>query len=101
MLAYPAELNSKTPFRLLETTPQFLYQAQSGLIGPDGPDQKSRPVYSATQQEFILGENQDELRVPMTFVNEEGVKFVKTFILKKVSMTLVLNTKLRTQQIKH
>ncbi|HGN2258581.1 TPA: membrane protein insertase YidC [Proteus mirabilis] len=83
LLAYPAELNSKTPFRLLETTPQFLYQAQSGLIGPDGPDQKSRPVYSATQQEFILGENQDELRVPMTFVNEEGVKFVKTFILKK------------------
>ncbi len=55
-------------------------------MAPDGPDQKSRPVYSATQQEFILGENQDELRVPMTFVNEEGVKFVKTFILKKRSV---------------
>lgn len=28
--AYPKELNSTQPFQLLETSPQFIYQAQSG-----------------------------------------------------------------------
>ncbi|MGQ7789033.1 YidC/Oxa1 family insertase periplasmic-domain containing protein [Shigella flexneri] len=36
--AYPKELNSTQPFQLLETSPQFIYQAQSGLTGRDGPD---------------------------------------------------------------
>ncbi|VFT72070.1 inner membrane protein [Escherichia coli] len=31
--AYPKELNSTQPFQLLETSPQFIYQAQSGLTG--------------------------------------------------------------------
>ncbi|EJF3860116.1 membrane protein insertase YidC, partial [Salmonella enterica] len=31
--AYPKELGSNEPFQLLETTPQFIYQAQSGLTG--------------------------------------------------------------------
>ena len=34
--AYPKELNSTQPFQLLETSPQFIYQAQSGLTGRDG-----------------------------------------------------------------
>ncbi|XPE57779.1 membrane protein insertase YidC [Shigella flexneri] len=36
--AYPKALKSNEPFQLLETTPQFVYQAQSGLTGRDGPD---------------------------------------------------------------
>ncbi len=31
LLAYPKTLKSTEPFQLLETTPQFVYQAQSGL----------------------------------------------------------------------
>ena len=34
LLDYPKELQSTEPFQLLETTPQFTYQAQSGLAQP-------------------------------------------------------------------
>ncbi len=47
--AYPKELNSTQPFQLLETSPQFIYQAQSGLTGRDGPDNPAngpRPLYN-------------------------------------------------------
>ncbi|MGL5951952.1 MAG: membrane protein insertase YidC, partial [Providencia rustigianii] len=59
LLAYPATLNSPDPFRLLETTPGFVYQAQSGLIGPHGPDNPAnnngqRPLYTADSASFEL-----------------------------------------------
>ena len=49
LLTYPKELKSTEPFQLLETTPEFIYQAQSGLTGRDGPDNPAngaRPLYN-------------------------------------------------------
>ncbi|MEY0800448.1 membrane protein insertase YidC, partial [Escherichia coli] len=88
LLAYPATLHSESPFRLLETTPDFIYQAQSGLIGqhgPDNPDNSNgqRPVYSVESSSFILADGQDELRVPMTFTDKNGVVYQKTYVLKR------------------
>lgn len=48
--AYPKELGSNEPFQLLETTPQFIYQAQSGLTGRDGPDNPAERPASAVQR---------------------------------------------------
>ncbi|MDR0218296.1 MAG: membrane protein insertase YidC [Enterobacteriaceae bacterium] len=84
LLAYPDALDSKTPFKLLETTPEFTYQAQSGLIGTDGPDnQAERPSYTAAQNNYVLADGQDELRIPMTYTAPNGVVYVKTFVLKR------------------
>ncbi|HAT1515108.1 membrane protein insertase YidC [Morganella morganii] len=86
LLAYPATLKSADPFRLLETTPEFAYQAISGLTGVNGPDNpnnyKDRPLYTTERDTFVLPEGQDELRVPLTFV-QDGVTYVKTYILKR------------------
>ncbi|WP_161928931.1 membrane protein insertase YidC, partial [Pseudomonas yangonensis] len=57
--AYPKELNSTQPFQLLETSPQFIYQAQSGLTGRDGPDNPAngpRPLYNVEKDAYVLAE---------------------------------------------
>ncbi|QCI20181.1 membrane protein insertase YidC [Buchnera aphidicola (Brachycaudus cardui)] len=85
LLTYKEKLHSSKPFRLLETTSDFVYQAQSGLIGKDGPDSSihnTRPLYLADKHVFELEKNQKELRVPIQWNNKKGVIYTKTFILK-------------------
>ncbi|QIQ41082.1 MAG: membrane protein insertase YidC [Buchnera aphidicola (Aphis urticata)] len=85
LLAYKDKLNSSKPLKLLETAPDFIYQAQSGLIGRDGPDNSenySRPLYHAKNNFFELENNQKELRVPITFTKNNNIIYTKTFILK-------------------
>ncbi|MBS9434250.1 membrane protein insertase YidC [Photorhabdus hainanensis] len=86
LLAYPDTLGSNQPFKLLETTSAFTYQAQSGLTGKDGPDNplnSERPLYTAVQDSYVLADGQDELRIPMNFVTKDGIVYVKTFVLKR------------------
>lgn len=86
LLAYPDKLGSAQPFHLLETSPDFIYQAQSGLTGKNGPDNPAngeRPLYVANQDSFTLADNQAELRIPLTFTAANGVAYTKTFILKR------------------
>nr|WP_024966288.1 membrane protein insertase YidC [Pantoea sp. IMH] len=86
LLTYPDELGSSQPFQLLETTPGFLYQAQSGLTGRNGPDNPAngeRPLFAASQDTFEMAEGQNELRIPLTFTAENGATFTKTFVLKR------------------
>ncbi|ELQ6225234.1 membrane protein insertase YidC [Cronobacter turicensis] len=87
LLAYPKELGSSEPFQLLETTPNFIYQAQSGLTGRNGPDNpnnnQGRPLYSTERDTYVLADGQDELLIPMTFTDAAGNAFTKTFALKR------------------
>ncbi|ASX25898.1 membrane protein insertase YidC [Candidatus Williamhamiltonella defendens] len=86
LLAYPDTLGSKKSFQLLESTPNFVYQAQSGLTGKNGPDNPlngHRPVYSVKQSHFVLPEGQNELQIPLTFTDKNGLVLTKTFILKR------------------
>ncbi|MBN3160849.1 membrane protein insertase YidC [Pectobacterium brasiliense] len=86
LLAYPDTLGSDKPFHLLETTSEFVYQAQSGLTGKNGPDNPangSRPLFTTTQDSFELADGQNELRIPMTYTAADGVTYTKTFVLKR------------------
>jgi YidC/Oxa1 family membrane protein insertase len=85
LLAYPRTLRDPRPLQLLEHTPPFLYQAQSGFIGPQGPDSQAtgRPLYQAPQQHYQLTEQQESVEVPLVYRNEQGVKFRKTFVLRR------------------
>ncbi|AUG98859.1 membrane protein insertase YidC [Pectobacteriaceae bacterium C52] len=86
LLSYSAKLGSQQPFRLLETTPTFVYQAQSGLTGRNGPDNPAngeRPLYSTTQDHFELANGQNEIRIPLTYTDANGVSYTKTFVLKR------------------
>ncbi|MEQ9872674.1 membrane protein insertase YidC [Pectobacterium brasiliense] len=86
LLAYPDTLGSDKPFHLLETTSEFIYQAQSGLTGKNGPDNPAngpRPLFTTTQDSFELADGQSELRIPMTYTAADGVTYTKTFVLKR------------------
>ncbi|WP_225086365.1 membrane protein insertase YidC [Pectobacterium colocasium] len=86
LLAYPDTLGSDKPFHLLETTSEFVYQAQSGLTGKNGPDNPAngpRPLFTTTQDSFELAEGQEELRIPLTYTAADGVVYTKTFVLKR------------------
>lgn len=85
LLAYPRSLKDPRPLNLLEHSPSFLYQAQSGLIGPQGPDSQAtgRPFYQTSQQHYQLTETQDSVEVPLIYRNEQGVEFRKTFVLRR------------------
>jgi YidC/Oxa1 family membrane protein insertase len=66
------------PFQLFERSAERTYEAQSGLIG-DGPDKASgRPLYSSEQQQYQLGEGQDQLVVDLKY-SEDGVDYTKRF----------------------
>ncbi|XBS69759.1 membrane protein insertase YidC [Acerihabitans sp. KWT182] len=86
LLTYPDKLGSDQPFHLLETSPDFIYQAQSGLTGKNGPDNPAngeRPLYNINQDTYVLADNQGELRVPLTYTAPDGVVYTKTFIFKR------------------
>ncbi|WP_044170050.1 membrane protein insertase YidC [Candidatus Pantoea carbekii] len=87
LLTYANKLGSDIPISLLDTTPSFIYQAQSGLIGINGPDNLktnyTRPLYQTSQTHFELSKGQNELRIPFRWKDNNGVVYTKTFSLKR------------------
>ncbi|WP_102794792.1 membrane protein insertase YidC [Bowmanella denitrificans] len=80
---YPVTQGSSESFQLLTQDPAHLYIAQSGLIGPNGPDSssKGRPVYTVTAEEYQL--EGDSLVVPLSYQTDSGLQITKNFIFKK------------------
>ncbi|NLJ91674.1 MAG: membrane protein insertase YidC [Aeromonadales bacterium] len=89
LLEHDDTLKSVDKFVLLinKDGSDYVNIAQSGLIGANGPDAnpEGRPVYKAERNKFELGQGQDSITVPMTFTNEQGVVFTKTFTLARDS----------------
>ncbi|GLT20290.1 membrane protein insertase YidC [Vibrio zhanjiangensis] len=83
---YSAELNSVDPFVLLKNEAGHQFIAQSGLVGPQGIDLSSgnRPVYQVNADNVVLADDQNELRIPMTY-KANGLEYTKTFILQRGS----------------
>jgi YidC/Oxa1 family membrane protein insertase len=84
LLKHSDQLNSDTPFRLLDSGNGFTYIAQSGLIG-QGPDsnKKGRPYYTVENSEAVLADGQEEVSTALRFVDDKGNVFTKTFTLKR------------------
>src|SRR5690606_19550164 len=70
--------------RLLnDDSPQTLFLLQTGLTGPAGsPIPNHLAEFTSERLEFDMG-SADELRVPLTWTNEQGVSVTKTFIFRR------------------
>lgn len=100
LLNYDAELDSKTPFTLLNNQKDHIYIAQSGLVGKDGIDTKAgRSSYQVEGENFKLEEGQNELVVPFTF-EKDGVVFRKIFVLKRGAYSIDVNFEINNQSEK-
>lgn len=75
------------PLTLLENSGTLVYIAQSGLIGPNGPDASpdGRPVYRSDFSEYSLAESEKELSVELTYIDASGVDITKEFIFTRGS----------------
>jgi YidC/Oxa1 family membrane protein insertase len=81
LLKYPKVKGEATPVRLESADPQTLYLLQSGLTGPQPTPNHLTPMTSE-RSDYQLG-NANELRVPLTWTNEQGVKVTKTFVFRR------------------
>ncbi|WP_431701350.1 membrane protein insertase YidC [Pseudomonas sp. BR20] len=72
------------PFQLFDNGGERVYQAQSGLIGTNGPDASAtgRPIFSAEKKSYQLADGQDQLVVDLKF-SKDGVNYIKRFTLKR------------------
>lgn len=78
--AHKASLGSEQPFVLLEQTANRTYVAQSGLVGPNGPDgsKDGRPTYRSEGSSYHL-DDAGELKVDLVYSNGQGVSLTKRF----------------------
>ncbi|MBC9131121.1 membrane protein insertase YidC [Frischella sp. Ac48] len=99
LLKYDQSLDSHTPFQLLTAKPDFVYIAESGLTGNDGPDnanKASRPLYQTQQDEYVLADGQNELRVPLTYV-KDGITYTKVYTLKRGDYAIDVSYEINNQ----
>ena len=73
-----------TPFVLLENNRQRLYVAQSGLIGKNGIDSKSRAQYVSTHTRYDMN-NAEQLTIDLLWENEQGLNVTKRFVFTRGS----------------
>ena len=82
LLKYPKVKGEATPVRLENADDsQTLYLLQSGLTGPQ-PTPTHLTVLASERTDYQLG-NANELRVPLTWTSDQGVKVTKTFVFRR------------------
>jgi len=89
---YPRVKGQPEPVRLLNRDSQeTLFLLQSGLTGPANTERPTHlSLFESPAEEFVLGEQQDELRVPLTWRGSSGVTVIKTFIFRRGSYRIDL-----------
>jgi len=88
LLSHDKSKDSDQPFVMLHND-KNIYVAQSGLIGADGPDSRSRPMYEVDKNSYSIDEAQSTvtkddtahkvLEVPMVYKTADGVEIFKIF----------------------
>ena len=98
LLAYPKEKGKpEDPVRLLNDDPLQLFISQSGFISEGGMAPNHHSVWKAAQTEYQLGSGQDEIRVPLTWTNNQGVTVTKTYVFKKGSYLIDMEQQVGNQ----
>lgn len=92
LLKYPERLNEKdNPVRILTRNGGHHYVAQAGVVGLASPDGKQKALFTAPQKYFRLASDQSVLVVPLSWTNEQGVRFTKTYRLQRGSYQITLD----------
>ena len=83
---YLAEMNhSDVLFTLLEQNQQRTYVAQSGLVGLNGTDIKSRPIFKAAKSTYELLDGEQSLEVVLSITDESGAVINKIYTFNRGS----------------
>jgi YidC/Oxa1 family membrane protein insertase len=86
LLKYPLRKDApNVPVRLLSSEPPAsVYLLQSGLAGGDGQAAPTHlTVWNAAEKSFVLAPGANELRVPLTWTDGQGLTVTKTFVFTR------------------
>ncbi len=88
-----------SPIRLFNSQLENLFLAQSGLVASG--DSASAPDHHATyageKTVYELSEGSNEISIPLTWTNEQGLRIVKTFTFKRGSYVIDVAHKVSNQ----
>jgi YidC/Oxa1 family membrane protein insertase len=84
LVQYPRDKQpGSAPVRLLSTDESTFGIVRSGLRAADGrPEPTHLATYTAPATEFRLAPGAEELRVPLTWTDDQGVTVMKTYVFK-------------------
>ena len=94
---YPLHKNTPNlPVRLESRDPGTLYLLQTGLIGAAGEAAPTHlATWTSTQNSYTLPAGADELDVPMTWTDGQGLTVTKTFVFKRGWYAIDLDYRVR------
>lgn len=99
LIGMQAPERNLSPIRLFDSNPEHLFLAQSGLVASgdsaSAPDHHAQFTSDNTSYELQAG--QDELTVPLTWTNQQGLSITKTFTFKRGSYVIDVTQKVRNQ----
>ncbi len=79
-----------SPIRLFNSQPENLFLAQSGLVasGDSAVAPDHHAIYSSEKTNYELAAGQDEISIPLTWTNEQGLRISKIFTFKRGSYVI-------------
>ncbi|WP_174482995.1 membrane protein insertase YidC [methanotrophic endosymbiont of Bathymodiolus puteoserpentis (Logatchev)] len=99
LLDYPVEKGEDTPVRLFDSSPEKLFLGQSGLISSSG--YVKLPNHSiklhAEQYDYELKAGEQSLTVPLTWTDQNGLSYSKTYTFTRGSYVIQLAQKVDNQ----
>ncbi|QWF71199.1 membrane protein insertase YidC [Methylomonas paludis] len=102
LIGLAAPVKNLSPIRLFDNSPENLFLAQSGLVASESsavaPDHHAQ--FNAEKTEYVLAEGQDQISIPLTWTDQQGLKVTKTFTLKRGSYAIGLEQKIVNQSAK-
>ena len=88
------------PFPLLSNSDTLAFEAQSGLIGPNGTDGATRPLFRSDKQEYQLANDADTLVVTLSLPTQNGVTISKRYTFTRGSYLVKVENQVNNQSKK-
>jgi YidC/Oxa1 family membrane protein insertase len=93
---YPASAHSKDiPYRLMNDRMPDLFVSQSGLLSKQAAP-NHHAVYTSAKQQYSMGDNEDSLRVPLTW-QQNGIAVTKTYVFHRGDFVIDLSYEVLNQ----
>ncbi|WP_347987259.1 membrane protein insertase YidC [Methylomonas sp. AM2-LC] len=102
LIGIQAPEKNLSPIRLFDSNPEHLFLAQNGLVSSDNsslaPDHHA--TFTGEKSAYTLQEGQEQINIPLTWTNEQGLRVTKIYTFKRGSYTIDLEQKVINQSAK-
>ncbi len=99
---YPVSIEQKDVlFSVLDKNADNRFVVESGFVPLPGSEESvKKPIFTADANKYALQEGSNELRVPLTWVNDSGLSITKTLIFKRGTYVIDVEQKLTNMSSK-